>query len=151
MAHLTDYLDGKAPKQRNKITRDAFLYLEPKEGSYKPDKYAQCESCMMFSGSKHETCGIHGKASKIKAEGSCGFYVNGEPDEMMHDHSMPLVTKKESGYVERRVRCENCAYGDSDELECGLYKLLNSFPNFKLDVNIKAKGCCNANTPKGDK
>ena len=133
-----------------KIKRDAFLYLEPK-GMVPQKDHAQCRGCMMWSGPKHKTCSAHApSAGPIVGGGTCGGYSEGKPMPEHAGHEMRSWTKKESGYVVREVRCENCAYGNKARGQCELYLLLNAAmgEHFDLDPNIKPKGCCNANIPR---
>lgn len=125
-----------------KIKRDAFLYLEPKEPR---DEFAQCSSCRMYLPGK-EHCGIMGPSVHVPAEASCGFYMHGEPSD---DQECEVVVKpSEAGLVRRQVRCENCASYDSGK--CKLYTALNEAkPDlFDLDENVVAQACCNGQTPK---
>jgi len=123
-----------------KIKRDAFLYLDPKAPN---NTFAQCGTCMMFTG---KTCTIHGKNVKITGDMSCGLYVHGKPMPEEQGHEMKSVTPKESGLVNEPVRCENCVSFDARESECELYEHLNEHEDsqFDLDKSVKAKGCCNA-------
>ena len=128
------------------IQRDAFLYLEPKTSKHRKN-FAQCRDCMMWTGSKHNICTIHGKAVRVTGSMSCGLYVEGDP---MPDHTedaMPLVSPRDSGLVDRPVRCENCAHANAADKTCEFYHELNEGDLFDLDEKIDPKGCCNANTP----
>lgn len=49
---MRDKLNGL---EVHKVTRAAFLYLDPKGNK---SQFAQCGTCMMFTG---DTCTIHGK------------------------------------------------------------------------------------------
>lgn len=126
-----------------KIQRDAFIYLEPTYATTK-ETFAQCGSCALFN-RDNSLCLIMDIG--VVAGGSCDFYLEGP---QRFDEAYALVTPFEAGYVERQVRCENCAYAMSGR--CGLYLQLNSmFPDiFDLDPRISPYGCCNANTPKAD-
>jgi hypothetical protein len=145
--------EQEVPVAREAITRNAFLYLEPREEK-NVDQHAQCATCAMFTGEEHETCTIHGPNERIVAGGSCGLYVEGDPMSDEAGHEMVLVTKDESGYVERQVRCENCAVFELDGTACTLYDNLNAMEHglfrFELDSKVDPKGCCNAQTPKGE-
>ncbi len=125
-----------------KITRAAFLYLDPKAPK---EEFAQCGTCEMFDPEK-ERCAIHGPIIEIDEDDSCGFYVHGKPGNVK---LKVAVTPKESGLVDREVRCENCVYFNGKG-SCGLYRELNAtFPSkFQLDEHVNAYGCCNAQTPK---
>jgi len=119
-----------------KITRSSFLYLEGSDPSF-----AQCGSCVFG----YVRCAVmsNGKVSPIK--GSCGYYEKGAPTK---DRDIARLTREETGYVERPVRCENCRfYGQG---HCGLYRMLNkAFPElFDLDEKVGRYACCNAQTPR---
>jgi len=130
------------------IKRDAFLYLEPKSDKHR-ENFAKCSDCMMWTGKEHNVCVIHGPKVKVTGSMSCGLYVEGDPAPDHVEMAKPMVTAKESGLVDRPVRCENCAHAEPEEKECELYEELNeSLPAlFDLDKKIDPKGCCNANTP----
>lgn len=121
------------------LDRSAFLYMDPK-GPNK-DEFAQCSSCGAFK-PYTKRCTLFSKNDYVKAEASCGLYIKGEPDEKQE--ILNLVTPKEAGYVEGKVRCENCKFFADGK--CALFAQLNEMmPNtFNLDVSVKAKGCCNA-------
>jgi len=136
----------------DKITRDAFLYMEPGSdvSMSKQKAWAQCSTCFMHDGD--EICHIHGKEVLVTGEMSCGLYVYGEPSEEMGKTAMPLVTPDESGLVLREVRCENCYYVTTKGKKtwCRLFALINrGFPIwFNLEPEISIYGCCNAHTVK---
>lgn len=127
-----------------KITRDAFLYLDPRGNR---NRFAQCSTCRDWVTGDRK-CVIHGPKVIVAGGASCGFYVNGSP-QPPGTLTYARVTPKESGLVLREVRCENCMYFDEKPSECGLYHKLNkALPEyFDLDVNVNAHGCCNANEP----
>jgi hypothetical protein len=129
----------------SKVTRDAFLYLDPKEPN---DKFAQCETCMMWTGSEHNTCTIIGLDEEVKATDSCGLYVHGDPVPEEAGNEMKLVTKEEAGFVSAAVRCENCGAFDGNSI-CVMFEDLNKMSLFSLNTKVDAKGCCNAWHPKG--
>lgn len=126
-----------------KITRDAFLYLSPKEPK---EQFAQCGTCMMFTGTG---CTILGK-TKVTKDMSCGLYVHGKPSPKLAGKEKSVVTPKEAGLVNRAVRCENCRAFDNGV--CMLFKTLNeSNPDlFQLDEKVDDYGCCNAQMPKSE-
>lgn len=138
-----------------KIDRSAFLYLEPTDKSYgSPEKYAQCATCMMWTGEQNLTCTIHGDKETLEVgEGdTCGFYVNGMPMPSMAGKEHASVRPQESGFERRQVRCENCRLFTPKEGDRGIcegYKLLNedSPDNFDMDMDVAKHGCCNANVP----
>jgi len=116
-----------------KIKRDAFLYLEGNNA-----KFAQCGSCALG----WSTCAIMGNTRVSPVKGSCGFYIKGQPTP---DRHIANLTRAQTGYVERPVRCENCRfYGQG---HCGLYRALNKNMGaiFDLDEKVDAEACCNAN------
>lgn len=136
---------SKLKKYSGKIKRDAFLYQDPK-GNNK-QQFAQCSTCIMFTGN---TCTIHGREIKITGDMSCGLYVNGRTDTEGKGHEMESVTVEESGLVKRQVRCENCKFFNLNKRHCELFEhLTEAFPDiFDLDKNVNKYGCCNANTRK---
>jgi hypothetical protein len=127
-----------------KITRDAFLYLDPKPPE---DEFAQCGTCIMFI-PDHDRCMIHGAKIKVDEDDSCGLYVHGVP---RNGPPTAAVTPKESGLVGRQVRCENCEHFNGKDL-CLLFKNLNRVlpDKFDLDTKVSPKGCCNAQIPKSN-
>ncbi len=135
-----------------KVTRNAFLYVEPKNSKQNDDTFAQCESCVMWTGAKRNTCTIHGPKITTKATASCGWYVPGAPD--LTGKEIPLVTPEESGLVTRQVRCENCVSFRRPNEEatrgtCELFATLNKQDpkNYELDDDVHKHGCCNAQRP----
>ncbi len=159
------------------ITRDAFLFMAPSKGAKgeQRDLFAQCGPCRMFVPQTAlppnaqvkpncDLCIIHGSQQDVDPKiGSCGLFVpwptpDAKPVEhVVKDHANELakgikgsVTTKESGYVERNVRCENCEYEEDNVKKCGLYAKLNKALKelFKLDEKIEEYSCCNAQEPK---
>lgn len=130
-------------KPKRKITRDAFLYMDH-EGD--KEKFASCSSCVFWTGSEHNTCGLHGKDVKITADMSCGFYVHGDPSPENHGKEAKLVTTTMSGLVDEAVQCRRCALFDKDDSYCELFEHLNkTFPdNFNLKTEVCEYGCCNS-------
>jgi len=126
------------------LKRDAFLYLEPTKDKA---KFAQCATCMMFTGDANKTCTIHGGDQEISSQGSCGLYVPGDNHTDMAGKEVKAVSAQQSGYVEREVRCENCSHYEPEESCCELYEYLNGLEAFNLDQSVQSKGCCNAQTP----
>jgi Pyruvate/2-oxoacid:ferredoxin oxidoreductase delta subunit len=137
-------------QEKEKITRDAFLYLDPKEPK---NQFAQCGQCMMYTGKSKEnvaTCTIIGPDEPIRGDiDSCGLFVHGAPVPDERGYEMESVSKKEAGYVERLVRCENCISYEPEKSICLLFKSLNkSMPEqFDLNINVDQQGCCNAQRP----
>ena len=120
-----------------KITREAFVYLEPR-GDGKD--FAQCWTCAFMTSGK---CLLFRGDNRVHYNDSCGLYVPaGEKDPFL---PIATVTKAEAGYIKGSVRCENCSYGGA---KCGLYKTLNkTLPQlFDLNETIESKACCNAYT-----
>ena len=124
-----------------KLTREVFIYLNPK-GDKK--KFAQCGTCRMFTGTG---CTILGK-TKITANMSCNFYVNGPPTTKAEGKEESIMSPKEVGLVDRQVRCENCRSFKNGI--CLLYQSLNQYdPDiYDLDEKVDSLGCCNANKPR---
>jgi len=120
-----------------KVKEDAFLYLDPKPPK---DKFAQCGTCMMFTGS---SCTIHGPGL-VKAEWSCGLYVHGKPMPDMKGEEHKAVTPKESGLVKEKVRCENCHSFNSETGACLMFQALNEVDElFDMRTTVHPQGCCN--------
>lgn len=145
-----------------KITRDAFVYLNPISEVSK-NRFAQCETCRLWvPGFEGGGCIIHGsKQVPITASMSCALFIawpDGKPEpDAVQNHLAELqkdipgvVTPEESGLVDREVRCENCDYFDSGKAKCGLFEKLNkAMPDiFDLQTDVDAYGCCNAQEPK---
>lgn len=135
------------PEAPVKIRRDAFLYLDPK-GDH--SKFAQCESCLRWTGAESNTCGILGPDIEVTGDMSCGMYIHGKPDPSTAGQEDTLFTPEQVGLVKRAVRCENCIYYEEDEGECELFCQLNHAYSdvFDLDDHVDAHGCCNSHTPK---
>jgi hypothetical protein len=123
-----------------KIKRDAFLYLK---GSGKD--FAQCGTCWLFNPEK-ERCAILGPEFEVDDDDACNFYLKGEPQKDLK--LVARVTPKNAGFVDRKVRCENCRFYDNNE--CKLYVRLNKeLPDiFDLETKIDPRSCCNANLPR---
>jgi hypothetical protein len=128
----------QAPAQ--KIKRDAFIYL-----SSNTKDFAQCGTCWLFNAEK-ERCAILGPKFEVDDDDSCNFYLKGEHLKGMKLQA--LVTPKNAGFADRKVRCENCRFSSNNE--CRLYSMLNEkLPDvFDLDSKIEPRACCNANSPK---
>ncbi len=125
-----------------KLTRDIFLYMDPVGQT---QRFAQCSTCRDWV-TGDRLCVIHGRKVKVPGTASCGLYVNGVP-QPAGSPTLARVTPRESGLVNREVRCENCHF--FGEGECGLYQILNDWrpEMFALDVGVDSHGCCNAQTP----
>ena len=149
-----------------KLTRDAFLYMEPAENSADPDNFAQCQTCRKFVPQPEaDRCIELGPNVKVGEQYSCGLYSGwpeGKPEpQTVAGHLVELQTAaasnaagftsaKAAGLVERPVRCQNCYYFDAARSGCILYSLLNDrFPSlFNLNPLVKPLGCCNAQVPR---
>lgn len=123
-----------------KITRSAFIYLEPKTEAQEED-FAQCGSCGMFIPDA-QRCWLFGADDEVVANASCGLYINGEPSNDQEPSNK--VTPEAAGYNLGQVRCENCKWFTG--AECDLFKMLNDqLPNvFDMEPAVDAYGCCNA-------
>lgn len=136
----------------DKITRDSVLYMQPEEGSYgNPDDFASCGTCYSWMGKQRERCYILGKRLEVKAEHSCGIYVNGKPEIERAGNEKELVSPEEAGFIKDRVQCKRC-YWYSTGL-CGLFAKLNMKDpdHFDMDPVVSANGCCDAWTPQDAK
>lgn len=133
------------PKRR--VTRDAFVYMDPVGDA---DHFAECQTCRSWTG---KSCVLFEKGNSVQPTGSCGLYQHGKGDPNRHGKEMGVVTREEAGYTDGPVRCENCAFFDDDESYCELFERLNEgWPDvFDLDRKVKARGCCNAQVPRGEK
>lgn len=130
-------------KGTERITRASFMYMEAASADARDD-FAQCVECRDFVKRKNR-CAILGPKKEVLAQDSCGAFIEGK---YAGQPIRALVTDEDVGFVNRKVRCEHCAYGGK---ACKLYQMLNeALPDvFDLDTKIKPKGCCNANTPAG--
>ncbi len=124
-----------------KLTRDTFLYLDPKPPFA---TFAQCETCMMFTGEAAETCTIHGAKVRVTKDHSCGLYVHGTPMPDEQGHEMASVTPEESGLIKAQVRCENCQSFQAQKTTCTLFQWLSRGWAFALNPKVHPHGCCNA-------
>ena len=134
-------------EQKQKLKRDAFLYMDPKG---EKDEFAQCSSCRAFTG---KSCVKFPKGNTVEAGGSCGLYEKGEGDPSMVGKELGSANKREAGYVVRKVRCENCSFFHEEKGHCELFEhLTKQFPNvFDLDDKVDKHGCCNAQVEAGRK
>lgn len=141
---IVELVEKKEPtKAPPKLTRDAFLYMSPKEPK---DQFAQCATCRMYL-PKKQRCAILGPTLNVPPEASCGLYVHGEPSD---DQDVAANVKPvEAGFVKRQVRCENCISFMESDSSCKLYAMLNKMKAdlFDLDTKVDRYGCCNAQTP----
>jgi len=126
-------------KKADRLTRQAFIYMEPSVGNSK--NFAQCGQCKFFLPGKQK-CSLFGKKDHIVANGSCSLFIQGQPDDDQKIENQ--ITPEDAGYVVADVRCENCKWFDGKS-QCGLFKLLNQKnPTvFNLNTRVKPKGCCN--------
>lgn len=129
------------------IKRDTFLYMDPRPPL---DQFGQCESCTLWTGWGRETCLIHGSELEVKAGDSCALYAHGSPRPEMTGSEIESVTPKESGFVSRQVRCENCKAFEPAGEECKLFRTLSKeMPEmFSLGSRVHPQGCCNAQQPR---
>lgn len=140
MRKIIELLEQSTYQPGDKIGRWAFLYLEPKT----PDSaknFAQCSTCQLFLPGK-KRCGIFGPDDKVKANASCGLYIQGEPNDQQPITNW--VTPEQAGYVEGQVRCENCSWYNKGT--CTLFADIDAAMSdtFDLGSSVSAKGCCNA-------
>jgi hypothetical protein len=136
-----------------KVNRSAFIYMEPRGKNI--NKFAQCATCNMWTGAKHNTCTVMGPHVEVKGSMSCALYANGEPMPEAAGHEMISTTPEEAGLIDTKVRCENCKYVDAKNFKCQLFAQLNRrVPQiFNLNESVHPKACCNAFMPhpKSDK
>lgn len=127
-----------------KIQRDAFGYLAPR--GLNTEQFSQCGQCFLYLPLR-QRCAILGDGIQVLAQDACAYFLPGTPTDGQRCEA--LITPIEAGYVQRQVRCENCAFGNGDEKVCELYRRLNNeLPEiFDLDEGIDPKGCCNAQVP----
>lgn len=144
---IGDAMDSHTSKNENKIHRETFGYLEPADGQ---EDFAQCSSCILWTGADSERCLILGNKLVVEGTDSCHFYIPGDPEPDRSGDERELLSQEEAGFVKGKVRCENCAEYDSKPSKCTLYAKLNkAMPSdFDLDVKVKSQGCCNAQIPK---
>jgi len=122
----------------SKLNRNTFLYMDPKDPE---DTFAQCATCIHFLPDA-ERCLLFSENDEVIAEGSCGLYAHGTPED--NRDLVKSTTPEEAGYIVGQVRCENCSWFNKDST-CGVYQELNKLKDiFDLDVGIDPKGCCNA-------
>lgn len=121
--------------------RDAFGYMEPKGNE---PNYAQCGTCRLWI-KPTKRCFWYTDDKVVVAEASCILYVQGDP---ITTETKPIgaVTPEETGFINGKVRCENCDAFNAEESGCGVYYRMNEeLPNvFDLDTKVNKKGCCNA-------
>lgn len=128
-----------------RITRSAFLYMDPVGGC---EPFAQCASCRFWRPMMRR-CALFITDPDVEADATCGLYVAGRPSDYQMQN--PTVWPKDAGFETRQVRCENCHWYQDREQRCHLFYSLNDhMPDvFDLDVRVHPHGCCNANTPEG--
>lgn len=119
-----------------KITRSAFGYLEGDDA-----RFAQCGSCAFGK----DTCAVMSDEKVSPSIGSCIFYIKGAP---VRERNIAALSRQQTGYVERQVRCENCRFFGQGH--CGLYRVLNKSQGavFDLEEKVDRHACCNAQTPR---
>lgn len=126
------------------ITRDAFLYMDPKAPM---GAFGQCSTCKMWTG---HTCEILGPNFPVAGSDSCGLYVHKLSVKGEDSRTEMNISPQEAGFVRRQVRCENCAAFRLLASRCHLFERLNqALPDlFRLDPMVDPQGCCNAQQPK---
>jgi len=126
----------------SKTERSVFLYMDP--AGAKADE--QCGTCYFWV--HGDRCVIHRPKDKITRSMSCCYYLYGQAQTGVYPKS--LTTPRESGLVDREVRCENCKWFGRESSQCGLFTKLNKLlPDvFKLDTEVDSRGCCNAQEPR---
>lgn len=123
-----------------RLDRSAFIYLEQIVPTV---QFAQCATCSLFLPDR-ERCAIFSKDDVVKANASCGLYIQGLPSDDQEIRG--VVTPEAAGYVDGQVRCENCIWFNREPGTCGLFEDLNAkMPDvWDLDEKVMAKACCNA-------
>jgi hypothetical protein len=112
-----------------RLSKEVFLYLEPKTVTR---EFAQCSTCTMYI-AEQKQCMIHAKDKEITPDMTCGYYIEGKPEE---HHNMKA---EETGLYKGQVRCENCNSFEPPN-HCHLFEHLD------MDPQVKPDGCCNAFT-----
>jgi hypothetical protein len=173
--HMRARTGDAGPKKND---RSIFMFMAPPKNAAPEilDQHAQCYACRMLvpekalpADGKHrkgcDLCVVIGSQEGVdggKNRGSCGEFASwpttdATPDQdVIKEHAAKLATgvggsatKEEVGYVERKVRCENCFFGEDDVTKCGFYiELSEKTPEyFKDDGKIEEpKSCCNTQT-----
>lgn len=99
-------------KRPTRVNKSAALYIHGQNTDY------QCRDCCLFIPEK-QRCVIHGPNDIIKAEGTCGYWVQGKP---INYDAKPVgsVTKIESGYEEKAAgfSCKRCEYYLPSKQDC---------------------------------
>jgi len=128
-------------KSKSRVTRDAFLYMDP-QGD--PEKFAQCESCRFFMPGAEKCAPMNGQ--HVLAGWSCGNYGYGTPTDSQS--ITKSWTAEEAGLVKYHVRCQNCRFRSGRDW-CSFFDDRNKeAPQvFDCDPNINFYGCCNAMKP----
>lgn len=138
MRRYIDILE-RAGNRKGKLDRSAFLYYEQ---IVEIEQFAQCSTCSLFIPGR-ERCAIFGKDDVVKANASCGSYVQGKPSDKQEPRG--VATPESAGYVAGQVRCENCLWYNEEPGTCGLFEDLNkAMPDaWDLEEKVLAKACCN--------
>jgi len=138
MRRYIDILERSSPGKA-RLDRSAFIYLEQIVPTV---QFAQCATCSLFLPGR-ERCGIFGADDVVKANASCGLYIQGAPSDDQEIRG--VVTPESAGYVEGQVRCENCIWFNSEPSTCGLFEDLNkAMPDaWDLEEKVLPKACCN--------
>lgn len=134
---------------KNKHKREAIGYLDPAKDK---NEFAQCSTCIQYTGTEHKHCLSHGKDVNILPTMSCNYYCPGKPNPELEPYITKSITPEQSGLVDRKVRCENCALYNPQGSHCELMETLNEKAPEFFDMNkhVDPKGCCNAQTPKSN-
>ena len=143
--------ESKISNRDFKLDRSVFLYSEPTDKTYgKPEDYAQCKSCFIFTGEERKRCYVLGKKLEVEGVDTCAQYINGEPHTEFAGKEYEALTPKEAGFEKRLVQCHRC-YWYTDFGLCGFFAKLNlKYPEiFDLKTSVNNHGCCNAQTPIG--
>ena len=131
----------------NKINRAAFIYLEPNYNTVGDvEMFAQCGTCRMWTGEETKRCTILGKDFEVRAEDTCGLYVNGPIN--TSNGVMKSAYPDEVGFYRGLVTCKRCSYYDKNYSICNLFARLDMIPGFETDpYEVSPNGCCNGFLP----
>ena len=153
-----------------RIGRQAFLYMEPRQGIDGAVMFSECGSCQhmipeafMFGAVQGNRCSLLGSQFPITDDDHCGLYSPwsaGVP--CVHIQQMnagevrkgvpPAVMPYVAGYKSKcTVQCQTCRFFDGPD-ECEAYEMLNEqVPQmFDLDKTVKPNGKCSLWTPHPD-
>lgn len=121
--------------EKAKSPKEAVLYV------LRPETQYTCDKCVFYKDGNPPKCAIFGPTIDIKAYGSCGFWIHGDPTKMVVP-LMGLVTKEEAGYAEnpQGFSCKRCEYFDSGASRCE--KVRADSPGDTPGI-IHPNACCN--------